>query len=249
MNTVSRCLCFFSLAGMVFCLSPATSHADYLLAGSDGLNNLGFFQGSLGYTPHDDHSATLTIQLTNTSPLANGGYLTAFAFNNPGGETPHLTGVTLSSAPAHFVLIGDPSFNGGISGTPFGHFDLGAAISETKTNHGNTSDTGIGNFDNGGSPSNGLAVGQSGTFVFNVTGNGLNSLNELSFVNELSTGHGEGEGNKFFVARFRGFTNGDGDKVPADPLSAPEPGTMTLAGLGFLGLCGYGWRRRKMAAR
>src|SRR5690349_12850645 len=45
-------------------------------------NQLGFFTGSLSYAFSAPLNAwTITISLTNTSPLGNGGYITAFLFN------------------------------------------------------------------------------------------------------------------------------------------------------------------------
>src|SRR5262245_20438389 len=46
--------------------------------------HLGACTGSATYNAANATSATLTITLDNTSPAGNGGYITAFAFNNPG---------------------------------------------------------------------------------------------------------------------------------------------------------------------
>jgi fibro-slime domain-containing protein len=44
------------------------------------------------------------------------------------------------------------------------------------------------------------------------------------------------------------FTGPDGNPVNLNPV-APEPASLTMLGLGALGLMGYGWRRKRKAAR
>jgi hypothetical protein len=201
------------------------------ITGDAGLNGLGFYKGTLDYTDTDATHAKLTVTLTNTSPAANGGYLTGFAFNDPGGK---VTGVSLGG-PAAFSLLGGPKFANGVNGAPFGHFDIGAAVG--------------GSFEGGGKPSPGLGVGQTRTFVFSLTGKSLDTLTVQSFVHELSVGPGSGEGHEPFVARFRGFNNGGSDKVPDSVVNhSPEPGTLALAGAALFSLVGYGWCRRKRLA-
>src|SRR5262245_11424715 len=79
-----------------------------LITGTSGLNNLGSYQGTVTYTPLTDTSALFHVVLTNTSPGGTGGYLTGFAFNNPGDK---ISGVTLTTASAYFDLLGGSSFN------------------------------------------------------------------------------------------------------------------------------------------
>src|SRR5262245_53447594 len=62
---------------------------------SNSTSGLGNFTGSLAYTDFSATSADLVVTLTNTSPAANGGFLTAFVFNNPGNL---ITGATLSTS-------------------------------------------------------------------------------------------------------------------------------------------------------
>ena len=213
------------------------------ITGGSGLANLGHFDGSFSYTSSSSSSATLDIVLNNTTQLAVGGYLTAFVFNNPDHK---ITGVTLSSSNANFKILGGPSYNGGINAAPFGKFDLGASSS--------------GQFLGGGSPNGGIPAGGSATFTFSLTGSGLDALTTASFLAALSTPEGQDLAPAFFVARFRGFPNGGSDKVPGQSSggggggggggvqNVPEPGTMTLAGLGIASALGYGWRRRRARA-
>jgi hypothetical protein len=185
---------------------------------------LGHFEANVTYSAANSTSATLTVELFNTSPAANGGYLTAFIFNNPGN---FISDVSLSTTDSDFSLLGGPSFDNSIGGSPFGLFDIGVSTG--------------GGFEGGGPPSNGIGVGNSATFTFSLTGANLDTLTVASFLNELSAPPGDGKGYQAFVARFRGFNDGGSDKVPGH---APEPTALMLGGLGVLGLLGYGWRRR-----
>jgi hypothetical protein len=175
-----------------------------------GDGTFGDFTAVLTYDDVD----TLTVEITNTSPAANGGYITAIAFNNPGNA---ITGVTFSTTDADFDLIGDPSFQDDIDAQPLGHMDIGAS----------TSSSWLG----GGEPSKGIAVGVTETFTFEFTGTGLSGLTVADFIDEVSD---QGE---FFAVRFRGFEDGESDKVPGDrppgqPI--PEPASLITASIGAL---------------
>ncbi len=161
-----------------------------------GIGAWGSFQGTVTYRFHpEDNDATLEVVLTNTSSLANGGYITGFVFNNPGGR---IGTVTFSGA--NFELLGAPHFDSDVNAMPMGYFDIGAALRR--------------NWQDGGDPRKGIGVGVTRTYVFTLGGERLDELDEMGFKNELSVG-----GAHFFVARFRGFENGESDKVPAgDPL-------------------------------
>jgi hypothetical protein len=225
------------LRRMVFAVGLSLWMAGQGLAGplisSPGLQGLGSYDGTFTYTAGDAHHALLEITLHNTSPVANGGYLTAFAFNNPFDR---ITSASLTSTNANFVLLGSAPFHNGVSAPPFGNFDLGASTSSA--------------FLGGGNPSKGIGVDGSATFDFLLKGNNLFTLTEADFFATLSSS-AQGEGPRAFLARFRGFKNGGSDKVPGtDPpstvtiSSAPEPTSLTLTATGLLCL-GAGWWRRK----
>ena len=104
---------------LLFLLVPQSGHSLLI----SGTGTWGIFEGSITYNCEQaSGEGTLIVELTNTSPADNGGYLTGFAFNNPGGC---VAGVTFSDA--DFELLGAPSFADGVSAVPLGHFDIGAA--------------------------------------------------------------------------------------------------------------------------
>ena len=180
-----------------------------------GIEGLGAFTGSMTWTYLGGGAGTLGISLTNTSPSANGGFLTGFAFNTVNG-----VGVTLTSGRAGFAGMTN------VAASPFENFDFGAALG--------------GSWIGGGSPTPGIGVGVTDSFVFGVSGSSslLASLTDLSFF-DMSGGDG-------FAARFRGFAGGGSDKVtatPTPPQVVPLPQTLALATGGLLGLLLL--RRRK----
>jgi hypothetical protein len=163
-----------------------------------GSGTWGSFQGSLSFTCQDSSGeAALVAELTNTSAMGNGGYITGFALNNPGNT---ITAVVFSDSA--FQLLGAPLFSNGINASPLGYFDIGAAVG--------------GDWQGGGDPQAGIGVGESASFHFQLSGGDLCALNVMRFVQE----YGEG-GDNFFVVRFRGFHDGNSDKVPAGEILVP----------------------------
>jgi hypothetical protein len=177
-----------------------------VFGGSNGLEGLGSFTGTMSWTYLGSGMGTLAVSLDNTSPAANGGYLTGFAFNTASG-----VGLTLASAP-NAAWLGMSN----VHASPFPNFDFGAALG--------------GNWLGGGSPNGGIAAGSSGAFSFNVTGADslLAGLTDASFF-DTSNGYG-------FAARFRGFEDGGSDKVPGEIAVVPLPQTLGLAAASLAGV-------------
>jgi len=106
------------------------------------------------------------------------------------------------------------NLEGPINVEPFGYREFGAS----------SSDSWIG----GGNPTSGLAVGEVGTFVF-TSANAID-ITALDFFNNAES-----------VFRFRGFANGESDKLPGEIIVVPAPGALAMIALG----CFAGGRRRR----
>lgn len=212
-----------ALAGAVVMGMTASAHGAFIQIVSDSASsteNLGAFTGSVDYA-FDEIAGigTLTISLTNTSDPDNGGYITGFVFNIDAAN------VVADLISGTHAFLNAPNQNA----MPFGNpFTAGAAL-------GANPQAQSGNFQGGGNPTRGIAVGDTGTFTFAVTGAAASTLTPMSFVSG-SYAHN-------FIVRFRGFNDDGSDKTPAIPVSIPAPATTLLPLLGLAGLSG-GRRRR-----
>jgi hypothetical protein len=194
--------------------------------GSD--NGIGSFTGSMTYTAIDEMNATLEVELTNTTALGNGGFITAFVFNV---ESDQVDGISLDKS--GWSLLGeDQDFQDAVKASPYGYFDVGAALANKNPD-----------FLGGGSPNTGIAGGETETFLFELTGTDLLDLNIFSFVDEMSYKK-QGKGfqlavdGEFMIVRLKGLDIcGGSDKMVAQVV--PIPPSLLLLFSGICGLIGY----------
>jgi MYXO-CTERM domain-containing protein len=204
MSEFSCMRCIAAAAVAASALTTAAS-ADLVAIAGDSANSaegLGDFVGSVEYTSIGGDAGTLIISLTNTSDPANGGFITGFLFNIDSTDP----GVIAELVSGDYPF--DQCDGNGLNGQPFGNpYDAGAALG--------------GNFEGGGNPSNGIGVGDTGTFTFAIIADDAGSLSGNDFLN--------GPYEFDFIVRFRGFEDGGSDKVPV-----PAPGALALLALAGL---------------
>ena len=194
----------YALAGAVLLGPSSVATADTLQIFADNANStegLGDFTGTLSYEFVVGQMGGLIVDLTNTSEPDNGGWITGFIFNI-GSIDPDVS-ATLTGSTHPFENAPDQN------GAPFGNpYLAGAALG--------------GDWLGGGLASDGIPVGDAGSFTFDVFASDASSLTAMSFL--------QGPYDFNFLVRFRGFENGGSDKVPA----VPAPGALALLGLGAL---------------
>jgi len=190
----------------------------------DGQNDPGVVTADVTLE-YDELTGTLDVAITNTAAV-EAGFITGFAFNLPdavGGVSSFSASGTGSDA-AWSVL--DPPGN-----APGGYvFELGAGTGP--------------NIAGGGNPAQGIALGDTGEFVFVFSGTDLGLLTVSNFLGEASAG---ASGPADFGVRFQGLSTDAGSDfaihTPGEfPPSVPEPHLGMI--LGLTGLAVMGRRRR-----
>lgn len=204
--------------------TAASASTVHFISGTS-LNQLGSFVGSIDYAYNSGKSGTLTLSITNTSPAANGGFITGMAFNAPLGIK-----LDASSGFGNFGLMGKANSKT-VSASPWGSYSWGIALG--------------GSWTGGGKPADGIGVGQTQTFVLMVTAptpSAASALTSASFFTKNSPS------DPAMAVRLRGFVNSGSDKVPAEdwspvslqpgsaPVTIPLPGAALAGSVGLLGL-------------
>ena len=222
------------VATIVIISSPALADSVQFDNGPGNDGALGAFTGEFSYEAQFDNDlgafvGMLTVELENTSAAANGGFITAFAFNVPRLTDNSPGGELLSSTDPDFDFISADDADTSTNARPFGMgYDMGASISDS--------------WGGGGNPSSGIGVGESAMFSFKIFSGDVTSMSASDFLTfDRSPWDDESDWMYNFVVRMRGFNDGDSDKLNAVIVPVPAP-----VALGLAGLMGVGIIRRRM---
>jgi hypothetical protein len=165
------------------------------------------YQGSMQWSYTSGSTATITVQLTNTSSVT--AYLSAFVV---GMADPSFV-VTQTAAPTAFNQLS----GNGLKAAPFGDYDWGSASTSS--------------FNGGGTGNTGLARGQSGTWTFSVSG----AAASLAAVNSAAVFNGANQWD--FVARIKGMSVGPGsEKLTSALMGTAMPSPAALSVLAIAGM-------------
>lgn len=217
--------CATAAAVVVLSLAATATASTINFVSGTGLNQLGSFVGTIEYAYSSGKNGTLTLSITNTSPAANGGFITGLAFNAPRGVK-----LEPASGFGSFGLLGQPSAQT-VSANPWGNYSWAIVLG----------DSWIG----GGRPVGGIPVGQTRTFVLSVVSPSAavaSALTSASFFTRNSPS------DPAMAVRLRGFVDGGSDRAPAEewnpassqpnsgPVTTPLPGAALAGSVGLLGL-------------
>lgn len=188
-------------AGTLAASASAGEGSSWLYLPCESTEGIASFSAMVTYSWMGGSTATISIDLANTTDAALGGYITAIAVNGAPGSS----GMSfVSCTSAAFGGLAGP-----VSGSPYGDFMAGAS----------TGDSWLG----GGSPNSGIANGDSASFVFSISGSAA-LLGGLSAEDCLdSTGYA-------MAVRFRGGEGGWSDKVVGCAVPAPGAAVLLAIG-------------------
>ena len=196
-------LAAIATAGALAAGAFAGEGSSWLYLPCESTQGIASFSAMVNYSWSGGSTATISIDLTNTTEASLGGFITAIAVNGAPG-----------SSAMQFVSCTSGAFQGlagPVSGSPYGDFMAGSS----------TGNSWLG----GGSPNSGIANGASASFVFSISGSAA-LLSGLSAEDCLdSTGYA-------MAVRFRGGATGWSDKVVGCAVPAPGAAALiALAGM------------------
>jgi len=186
----------------------------------------------------------ITVAITNTASVSPDPRITGFAFNIP-SEVTGLSVFTASGTANDAGWFGIFNPNDINTPTPLGDYDLGASTG--NPNAGNFPNPPIATSGdiNGGFPNAGIEQGQTGVFMFTLTGANVDLLTAASF---LDLGPNGGSTDNFFAVRFQRLDdNGVGSDVAIPDSSVPLPAALPLMGGAIAVFGGLAFRRRQRA--
>ena len=150
--------------------------------------HLGSFAGTATY---DSAAGKLTLVVQNTTGLARGGFITAFAFDVAGSSVAKYEDPDGGHKPNTNGFDDIRNKKGIVNAAPFGKYEAGAGLDGKWMP---------------GAPKRGIAAGASESFIFDVTGAGASSLTVADFFSGGKSGLN-------IVATFRGMKHNQADRA------------------------------------
>ena len=210
--------CFALAAGLLAGIASSAGAATQAVVTSTGSENATgvTFSATLNY---DEAIQQLTVDLTNTSGFQS--VITGFLFNINGDASATYSAVDDGGTAGvdESAFAEDTSFSG-----PFGTFEEGIFLQDLSVEQ-----------------VKGIDEGETGSFVFNVSGTDASTLVALDFASEISDGAGDNDA--VFLVRYQsvGENAEDSDRAFGEPGETPViplpagvwGGLATLSGLGF----------------